>query len=983
MEYIECMKTGYNPAHVQVACDGNFIGLPLTRTIVGVWNLLDPSAQTSEVIAALEGHLNRVTCAEFCPHYSSTLVTISEDRTFKVWNIADLSLVYQSTIITASPFISMSMNLHVPQVAIGTADGIVRVYDLSDGKDFRCVHQINIGKIMDKYRQSKEQSLLSPTSQKNGPVTISSKPSYQRRGDNGEPREEVNVQDVAETGCAVLGLYFSWVPEDDRGSSARSVGFLQRANTMISEPMLPNSILKQGLVPKQKEDSTPKKQKGYISPGKPGQGVKDQPLTFQSKIKSSGYTEAPRTTMFKPKTSSTKQSSAVKKKPTTGLLENALDKEYPTNPGPPKDFVCGWDVAERPTPINAISYSGDGLSLACALANKSAQVFRIPYKEKGSYSLAHNHIVNDVQWSCDSSWLVSACDDKTVRLWQRGQTEAVLTISTKLHNLAEGDGPKKDKENAPFPKEIKNAQFYYMDRFLILTSSNTLYMYKYHLDPTKQDIKRYVSKSKYKQVQSFTMDAQYITALSAVNDFYSYIVMCAGSSKSLEVYDMNVGKCVRTIADIHTRPVHCIKQHEVYVYDIRGGTYCSKLTGFTDTVSAVAFHPLHSQLMTASLDGKLKLFTDSPKVLSGIKERLFMAFTMILSVLAISFLMAEAKVSPDGSLVWPDLGQLYALDDLRNGLGNGYYDLESRSSPNQDWSNAGYQEPTLNDDIFSEASIRDQEYQENSPLWGYQSVSGGTGDGKDNPKQVKTDKVLPAYCNPPNPCPIGYTSDDNCVENFENSPDNNRKLMKQQECPCDKEHMFSCPSDTSISTKSGPSLDSVIEQLGNMEAEQARNPYFDGPHNKVAAKKGSYIPLEEMEAIQSPLMCYPMRFEPGADLQKGLLKFTEDNGLSAAFVITCVGSVTKATLRMANSTTIKTYEGHFEIVSLVGTLSSGGHLHMSISDAEGNVFGGHVFGDVIVYTTAEVIVGNCPGAVMNREEDKRTGYKELTVQSKP
>lgn len=49
--------------------------------------------------------------------------------------------------------------------------------------------------------------------------------------------------------------------------------------------------------------------------------------------------------------------------------------------------------------------------------------------------------------------------------------------------------------------------------------------------------------------------------LNAVLD----IVMCAGSSKSLEVYDMNVGKCVRTIADIHTRPVHCIKQHEVRI----------------------------------------------------------------------------------------------------------------------------------------------------------------------------------------------------------------------------------------------------------------------------------------------------------------------------------------------------------------------------------------------------------------------------------
>lgn len=37
---------------------------------------------------------------------------------------------------------------------------------------------------------------------------------------------------------------------------------------------------------------------------------------------------------------------------------NALEKEYPANSGPPKDLVYGWDVAERPTPVNSISYSG-------------------------------------------------------------------------------------------------------------------------------------------------------------------------------------------------------------------------------------------------------------------------------------------------------------------------------------------------------------------------------------------------------------------------------------------------------------------------------------------------------------------------------------------------------------------------------------------------------------------------------------------------
>lgn len=54
-----------------------------------------------------------------------------------------------------------------------------------------------------------------------------------------------------------------------------------------------------------------------------------------------------------------------------------------------------------------------------------------------------------------------------------------------------------------------------------------------------------------------------------------------------------------------------------------------------------------------------------------------MDFIMILFVLVILFLMVEVKVFFDGFLVWLDLGQFYVLDDLRNGLGNGYYDLES------------------------------------------------------------------------------------------------------------------------------------------------------------------------------------------------------------------------------------------------------------------------------------------------------------------
>ena len=37
----------------------------------------------------------------------------------------------------------------------------------------------------------------------------------------------------------------------------------------------------------------------------------------------------------------------------------------------------------------------------------------------------------------------------------------------------------------------------------------------------------------------------------------------------------------------------CMTSLQAYVFDIRCGTYQHKLTGHTDTVSDVAFHPLH------------------------------------------------------------------------------------------------------------------------------------------------------------------------------------------------------------------------------------------------------------------------------------------------------------------------------------------------------------------------------------------------------
>ncbi|MEA4826947.1 MAG: PPC domain-containing DNA-binding protein, partial [Clostridium sp.] len=83
---------------------------------------------------------------------------------------------------------------------------------------------------------------------------------------------------------------------------------------------------------------------------------------------------------------------------------------------------------------------------------------------------------------------------------------------------------------------------------------------------------------------------------------------------------------------------------------------------------------------------------------------------------------------------------------------------------------------------------------------------------------------------------------------------------------------------------------------------------------------------------------------------------------------------------LADENIKRRYEEKFEIVSLVGTISEDGcHLHMSIADSNGKVIGGHLLEECIIYTTAEVIIGEIEEFVFLREYDDKTGFDELKV----
>ncbi|XP_045617008.1 neuroendocrine protein 7B2 [Procambarus clarkii] len=174
------------------------------------------------------------------------------------------------------------------------------------------------------------------------------------------------------------------------------------------------------------------------------------------------------------------------------------------------------------------------------------------------------------------------------------------------------------------------------------------------------------------------------------------------------------------------------------------------------------------------------------------------------------------------------------------------------------------------EDLSLSPSLRDQEYLSHSSL--LSTVLGNyEGKLKQRPKPNTSglkspssggEGVLPAYCNPPNPCPIGYTAADGCLEEFDNTAGFSRDYQSLQDCMCDTEHMFECVDSTrdseitalARSIQNEGVLDSTLDKIMSglsdgshqlvakkFHTKKSMNPYLQGERLPVAAKKGGML----------------------------------------------------------------------------------------------------------------------------------------------
>lgn len=136
--------------------------------------------------------------------------------------------------------------------------------------------------------------------------------------------------------------------------------------------------------------------------------------------------------------------------------------------------------------------------------------------------------------------------------------------------------------------------------------------------------------------------------------------------------------------------------------------------------------------------------------------------------------------------------------------------------------------------------------------------------------------------------------------------------------------------------------------------------------------------LHRIVSASGPMNVHCIRLKRGEDLLESIRWVCKEKNIAAGVVLSGVGCILKGRIRDASGVTIRELEGHYEIVSLNGTVSRERcHIHIALSKEDLSTVGGHLCVGCIVNTTCELVLAELPGISYGVEEDPETGYDEL------
>lgn len=128
---------------------------------------------------------------------------------------------------------------------------------------------------------------------------------------------------------------------------------------------------------------------------------------------------------------------------------------------------------------------------------------------------------------------------------------------------------------------------------------------------------------------------------------------------------------------------------------------------------------------------------------------------------------------------------------------------------------------------------------------------------------------------------------------------------------------------------------------------------------------------------------FAYRLKKKDDLKKSIEQLCREKKIDTAVILSGVGSLIQANIRLADPRNTRFSVRDYEIVSLTGTVSRGKcHIHISIADDTGACYGGHLLEGCLVNTTCELVIGILEEYESRRDFDYDTGYDEIVFMKK-
>lgn len=135
---------------------------------------------------------------------------------------------------------------------------------------------------------------------------------------------------------------------------------------------------------------------------------------------------------------------------------------------------------------------------------------------------------------------------------------------------------------------------------------------------------------------------------------------------------------------------------------------------------------------------------------------------------------------------------------------------------------------------------------------------------------------------------------------------------------------------------------------------------------------------------QDSISVFVTRLGDGDDVKAEIERAARELDIRAGTVLAGIGGLSTCRIRLPVITTQARYinPGVVEVVSIQGTVSVAGcHLHIAVSDRDGQVWGGHLSSGCVVRLSCEIVIGRLTGWRFTREFDPTTGFEELVVHS--